>query len=184
MKGVFTGDTWTAATTWVRNTLLNLIVLLSTLAGLLLTPHVPVALLNTVTDHLKRRGHGWEELITAVALLFQAIIISTVIYNLKLFETSRTRQDQPLPRFRKFVLMLVRRLKSLRKRGARSPEELNPTPGFGDGLRDVRKYIIVPSLFSAWLCGSRLWAISREGAVNPVHLWGIGAMVGSASHFW
>src|SRR5262249_41223140 len=59
-NGVFTADTWTAAATWVRNTLLNLIVLLSVLAAILLVPRVPVAIINYATVSLKQFGHGWE----------------------------------------------------------------------------------------------------------------------------
>jgi hypothetical protein len=156
-KGVFTADTWTGATTWVRNTLLNLIVLLSLLAALLLLPHLPVAFLGFVTLELQHFGHGWEELITLVAVIFQAIVISTVIRNLKLFKTSRARRDLP--------------------RAAQSSGEPNPNSGFGDPLADVQIFILAPALVSAWLCGSRLWAISREPSVNVFHLGGIVLMV-------
>jgi hypothetical protein len=148
-KGLFTGDTWTAATIWVRNTLLNLIVLLSVLAALLLAPHLPVAFIERVTVYLQSLGHGWEELITLVALAFQAMVIFRVIHNLKQFGQSE----------------------------AESGGKGKANAGFGDNLAQVRKFIIVPSLVSAWLCASRLWTISRETEVNALHLAGVGLMV-------
>ena len=148
-KGLFTGDTWTAAMTWVRNTLLNLIVLLSVLAALLLAPHLPVAFIERVTVYLQSRGHGWEELITLVALAFQVWVILRVIHNLNQFGQS----------------------------AAEARGKGNANAGFGDSLAQVRKFIIVPSLVSAWLCASRLWTISRETEVNALHIGGVGMMV-------
>jgi hypothetical protein len=41
-KGLLTADTWVAVSVWLRNTLLNQIILLSTMLFVLLLPHVPL----------------------------------------------------------------------------------------------------------------------------------------------
>jgi hypothetical protein len=153
--GILSADTWTAFMTWIRNTLLNLLVLLPGLAALLLVPRLLKALIEEVNTLLAARDHMAEESTTVIAVACQILIILRVIHNLRLFETNGSRRDgRP-----------------------------NLPAGFGDPHWNIQKFIILPALIAAWLSANRLWDMAFESTkpinpeTQPTHLVGLGVMV-------
>jgi len=65
-RGIFTADTWVGATTWLRNTLLNQIILIAGLLFLVLLPH-----LLTVPS---LRQSDWAVLATAAAISYLFLV--------------------------------------------------------------------------------------------------------------
>jgi hypothetical protein len=155
-NGIFSADTWTAGMTWLRNTMLNLIVLLPGLAALLLTPRLLDDAVRSFTAWLGGFGHPQEEIVTLIAVVCQFLIIVRVLRNLKLFGTS----------------------------GSRSDPRANRVPGFGDTAPEIQRFIILPAFLSAWLCSNRLrqFAWEQSGLAGDMtsfwtHATGIGVMI-------
>ena len=154
--GLFSADTWTAFMTWSRNTLLNLIILLSGLSALLLIPRLVKSSQIGLQGWLRQRFyplHYPEELLMLIAVLCEAVIIVHAGHNLRQFKNARE---------------------------VNAPANLSP--GFGYTSRQIHNWIIVPALFAAALGSARLWGLTVELATPPadglpIHLIGLGTMV-------
>lgn len=149
-NGLFSADTWTAGMTWARNTLLNLIVLVSALAALLLAPRLLDDFIEGFTAWLSGSGHLQEEVVTLIAVGCQFLIIYRVGRNLKLFGKNRLTGDH----------------------------HENLAPGFGDTAWDIQRFIVLPAFISAWFCANRLRALASENAgFFSTHAAGVGVMI-------
>jgi hypothetical protein len=63
---LFAADTWTIASTWLRNTLLNLLILITFLGAALLTPRIATFVLLHLHAFVSWLSHGWDSLGAAV----------------------------------------------------------------------------------------------------------------------
>ena len=84
-RGFFTADTWTLVAEWVRNTLLNQLVLVLFLAGVLLLPH---ALIRFVFP----TSIWWPEVLVIVSLLGFVVAIGSIALNMSSFDGEPARQ--------------------------------------------------------------------------------------------
>lgn len=67
-KGLIGLDTWTIFAVWLRNTLLNLVVLLSCFIALLLLPHIPITL-QVIAWSNSIPHQGWHDAVVACGML-------------------------------------------------------------------------------------------------------------------
>lgn len=122
--GLFSADTWTAFMIWLRNTFLNLIILLSGLSALLLIPRLlkssQLGLQFWLRSHFYP-SHYPEESLTLIAVLCQVIIIVHAGRNLRQFKNAHEEDGRA-----------------------------KVAPGFGYAPKQVQHWIIVPALLGRW----------------------------------
>jgi hypothetical protein len=90
-KGLLTADTWVVASVWLRNTILNQVVLFSTLLFVLLVPHMPLIWFDPTTMVTARATEGYLPAI-ATALLF-LIAAGSLFWGLHESQHTRDRKD-------------------------------------------------------------------------------------------
>jgi hypothetical protein len=73
-KGLFTADTWVTIATWVRNTVLNQIILISSLLFVMLIPHL-------VTFNLFVPSSTWAIVITIAAVVYFFLLAVALIWR-------------------------------------------------------------------------------------------------------
>jgi len=130
--GFFSADTWTMAAIYLRNLLLNLLVLIPLLAAGLLIPRAIFEL--TVCLHSENRAALWVPAIMAVLLLISAWVLTR---NLRRATPPREASDRDDPR-------------------QRSPQGDEPVPWYSrQGWIQIS--VVVPLLAVAWLTASSYW---------------------------
>lgn len=142
--GLFSADTWTALVTWLRNTFLNLIILLSGLSALLLIPRLlkssQIGFQGWLYSHSSRLPYHYpEESLMLIAVLCEVVIIVHAGRNLRQFKNPHEKDSRA-----------------------------NVAPGFGYAPKRVQQWIIVPALLAAALGSARLWSLAVE--LNPLPL--------------
>jgi len=86
-RGFFPADTWTLVAEWVRNTLLNQLVLVLFLAGVLLLPHALIRFVFATST-------WWPELLVIASLLGFAVAVGSIALNMSWFDAESARQKE------------------------------------------------------------------------------------------
>jgi predicted acylesterase/phospholipase RssA len=95
-KGLFSADTWTMAVIWLRNTFLNMVILVAALCALLLVPRFIADLLDRAGPWTYHHLFGWQfldrlNLLTIVLLLVVAVMMGLNLGRFALSDWIRRR---------------------------------------------------------------------------------------------
>lgn len=163
--GVFSADTWTMMAVWFRNTLLNLIILLSGFAFMLLLPRFAgsilyrydhalstesARLIGKVTNQpFMLRHERWEVLGLTLPEWLQPVIV--ILGAVLLFAALGWALIRP-------VKLIAQNLKAFTDP---EPPEDNEVPGFGDSQSHLLERVLVPVFGAAAVSSYALWIVVR-----------------------
>ena len=144
--GMFSADTWTMAVIWLRNTFLNMLILVAALSALFLVPRFIADLLDRAGPWTYHYLFGWQfldrlNLLTIVLLLVVAVMMGL---NLGRF---------PLPDW------IRRRLRRFQRRGAQDSR-------WYEQQHSVIVLIVRPLLVAGATAGARLWYFVQSQVIR------------------
>ncbi|HUK19098.1 MAG TPA: hypothetical protein VLW65_21905 [Bryobacteraceae bacterium] len=158
--GAFSADTWTMAAVWARNTVLNLIILLSGLCALLLVPRLVGSGLHYY--EIAAFEEKWKVLFWTVPPSITPVLtglgaLATLFFGLYFL--------------RRPVRCIAKNLGEFADPGI-TPPGRNETPGFGDGQTKVIREVVAPVFGSALVCSCALWMLIRAAILwKPYFPW-------------